>query len=397
MVEQMDTAIGRLLETIRECGLENETAVVFLSDNGPQYMGTERVSPEEYAMRYASGLRGHKGSLLENGIRVPMVARIPGIPPGKVFSRVASVHDLLPTFIELFGLRLPARALPMDGRSLLPQLQNNEQEGGDGRFFTASNIGWPPVKEGNSFNDWHKLQYSPVDDERPVFAEEMTALRSGDYKLIRSLELEPETGTGATPEALFNVRIDPSESENLSKNQPGRSEQLREEMQNLYESIREEPHAWHNPVFTIRSAPIPDAEEILAKRNTADFWNLDWSLGGGIVPLNSPVRRLGSAWNADHFLFHVNEPGDGGEYNISVEESGDYSVIFRGRDFGGEAVPVRLEVSGGGVLDAGIGANHVLLGKLKLPRGNALLRVTRRGAGGPDGTRWGDLFIFKQP
>lgn len=119
-IERVDWNLGRLMAYLRETGLENNTLLVFLTDNGSDVPGSETA--------YSAGMRGWKGSLYEGGHRVPCFVRAPhGVvgEPREVNAFTAHV-DLLPTFVDLCGLESPPRAhLPWDGRSLRPLLQGD--------------------------------------------------------------------------------------------------------------------------------------------------------------------------------------------------------------------------------------------------------------------------------
>jgi arylsulfatase A len=105
-VEEMDWSVGRILDTLRELELDENTLVVFSSDNGPAGGGS------------AGPLRGGKGSTWEGGVRVPTIAWWPGhIPPGSACDAVAGTIDLLPTFVKLAGGTLPAEPV-IDGRDM---------------------------------------------------------------------------------------------------------------------------------------------------------------------------------------------------------------------------------------------------------------------------------------
>ena len=116
LVEQMDTAIGRLLNAVDEEGLRERTVVFFMSDNG----GTSR--------HYNAGLRGRKASVYEGGVLSPFFARWPGkFPAGRKTAARGSHLDLLPTISELVGAELPADR-PLDGKSLAPLLTGGSDE-----------------------------------------------------------------------------------------------------------------------------------------------------------------------------------------------------------------------------------------------------------------------------
>lgn len=102
VVEEIDWSVGQILDTLKKNGLDNNTIVMFSSDNGPWYQG----SPGK--------LRGRKGMTWEGGVREPFIARFPGrIPKGLVQRGVAGTVDILPTLANLCGAKKPEK--PLDG------------------------------------------------------------------------------------------------------------------------------------------------------------------------------------------------------------------------------------------------------------------------------------------
>ena len=103
MVSHMDKGIGRLLELIKQLGLEENTIIFFISDNGAAY------GPLENAEFFTANgnLRGYKGSLYEGGIRVPMVVRWPGhIKAGLQSDQITYFPDIFPTLAELARIQI---------------------------------------------------------------------------------------------------------------------------------------------------------------------------------------------------------------------------------------------------------------------------------------------------
>jgi arylsulfatase len=112
--------VGRILDRIRTLGLDEDTLVLFASDNGPTY----DVGGYDKAFFGGTGpLRRHKGYLYEGGIRVPFIARRPGVvPAGGGNSAVVSFQDILPTLLDAAGAR---SSVPRgtDGMSILPLIE----------------------------------------------------------------------------------------------------------------------------------------------------------------------------------------------------------------------------------------------------------------------------------
>lgn len=112
--ENIDYNLGRILEQLQRLNLEEETLVVYLSDNGPN------------SWRWNGGMRGRKGSTDEGGVRSPLIMNWPGtLPTGRVIPHIAHAPDLLPTLAELAGLDLQPPK-PLDGTSLTPLLLESD-------------------------------------------------------------------------------------------------------------------------------------------------------------------------------------------------------------------------------------------------------------------------------
>jgi len=115
-VAEIDWSVGEILGALKRHGLEENTLVIFTSDNGP-------ASGEGSA----GGLRGRKGSTYEGGVREPFVAKWRGhIPAGTVSSGIAATIDLLPTFANLTGAPLPSK--PLDGGDIWPMFGGKRQQ-----------------------------------------------------------------------------------------------------------------------------------------------------------------------------------------------------------------------------------------------------------------------------
>jgi arylsulfatase A-like enzyme len=201
MVERLDSSVGRILDKIKELGIEKETVVIFTSDNG----GLPNVQDEKTGkpVTATSNLpwRGGKSQLYEGGIRVPLLIRWPGVTkPDTVCGTPVSSMDLFPTFLEMAGLP-PLPDQHLDGLSLAPLF-----EGGG-------------LKRNNLF--WHFPHYHTLPPHG--------AVRSGHWKLV----LNYETDTAE----LFDLEADPGEKKNLARNQPGVVKTLRDHLARHLEAV----------------------------------------------------------------------------------------------------------------------------------------------------------------
>ncbi|WP_372652172.1 sulfatase [Draconibacterium sp.] len=116
VIEELDWSMGQILQTLQELELDENTLVVFTSDNGPWNLKNGHGGS-------AFPLRGFKFDTYEGGMREPMIAQWKGkIPPGTVCCEVASTIDLLPTIAHITGAKLPERTI--DGKNIYPLLTN---------------------------------------------------------------------------------------------------------------------------------------------------------------------------------------------------------------------------------------------------------------------------------
>ncbi len=110
MCENIDWNVGRLLEMLKKEGLEENTIVIYFSDNGPN------------SWRWNGGMRGRKGSTDEGGVRSPLLVRWPGhIQPGTRIEKITGAIDLLPTLADLTGIPIVGDK-PLDGINIAPLL-----------------------------------------------------------------------------------------------------------------------------------------------------------------------------------------------------------------------------------------------------------------------------------
>ena len=192
VIQCIDWSAGRVLDTLAELGLEENTIVIFTSDNGPWLNLPERMlagGVEPWHVGSPGHLAGAKGSTLEGGPRVPCIVRWPGqIPGGRVSGEMAATLDLYTTLVKAAGGTLPDYAL--DGHDLMPFLRGEVDKSPRVDFF------------------YHKGSRPPE------------AVRVGPWKL-REVD-------GTT---LYNLDLDPSERFNRADEFPEKVAELRKRME----------------------------------------------------------------------------------------------------------------------------------------------------------------------
>jgi arylsulfatase A-like enzyme len=173
-VEETDASVGRLLDAIREAGIASRTLVIFTSDNG----GTSRGLNTPF--------RGHKGSTLEGGMRVPTIAWWPGrVPAGAKTDVIAGMLDVLPTLARLSGADLP-KDRKIDGVDLVPVLEGREGARGRDSFYYYRGLVLEAVRSG----PW-KLHLAKGElyrlDEDPGEAKDVAAGNPKEVERLRAL------------------------------------------------------------------------------------------------------------------------------------------------------------------------------------------------------------------
>ena len=180
MVESVDDAVGRVMKTLDELKIADQTVFIFTSDNGG-LLGPTSNKP----------LRSGKGYAYEGGIRVPFIVRWPGVTkPGSESNVPVTSVDIFPTIVKAAGQALP-KGREIDGKDLKPVLA-----GTGGLDRTAIY--------------WHFPHYR----HRPG---PYSIIRDGDWKLIKWYE---------GPVSLFNLKDDLGESDDLAEKMPDRVKQL---------------------------------------------------------------------------------------------------------------------------------------------------------------------------
>lgn len=209
MISRMDRDIGTIKKKLEELGIDQNTLILFSSDNGPHKEGGN----DPGFFNSSGGLRGHKRDLYEGGIRVPMIACWPGtIKPGRTSSHVSGFWDFLPTACDAAGIAAPKN---IDGISFLPELLGKKQTEHKAMY-------WEFISQGGK-----------------------QALRKGKWKLVKLDVLDPDK----TRVELYDLEKDRSEQNDVSEMYP----EVLAEMKKLLETERTESE--HSPLY-VSNLPI---------------------------------------------------------------------------------------------------------------------------------------------
>ncbi len=210
MVSHLDRGVGQIIDLVHELGLDDNTLILFTSDNGPTF---DRLGGADSDFFHSSaGLRGRKGEVYEGGLRVPLVARWPGvIKPGAETAVAAAMWDLLPTLGEAAGADAPE---PIDGISLMSVLREPATE------LAREHLYW---------------EFAAKDGQQ--------AVRWREWKGVRT-----NLANGPQRWQLYDLSVDESESQDVADEHPKIVERI--------EQIAAAEHA-PSPVFPLPGVDSP--------------------------------------------------------------------------------------------------------------------------------------------
>ncbi len=205
MIDSVDEGVGRVLETLQRLQLDQNTVVIYTSDNGGLSVQESAHFPNTPATCNAP-LRAGKGYLYEGGIRVPWIVKWPGhVQPGSLCHTPVISNDFLPTFAEIAGVKNVETNGPLDGMSIVPLLRQSGTLQREALY-------------------WHYPHFSNQRD-RPG-----GVVRVGDFKLIERYE----EGTLE----LYNLADDLSERHNLAVEIPEKARELRERLHHWLKEVQ---------------------------------------------------------------------------------------------------------------------------------------------------------------
>jgi arylsulfatase A-like enzyme len=208
VIEHIDAEVGRLVQTVRDLGLADNTYIIYTSDNGPWLQfGSHGGS--------ALPLRSGKGTTFEGGQRVPCVMWAPGrIPAGTSTNAFTSTLDLLPTIAALTKSQLPTNKI--DGKDITSTLTSDRSPRKDMLFYSARG--------------------------------QLQGIREGDWKFLEITQTNRKNKSSKTTSYLFNLADDIGEQNNLLDQYPERVARMKIQMQRLDSEISENARSvWRKP------------------------------------------------------------------------------------------------------------------------------------------------------
>lgn len=253
MVEGVDKSLGDVMDFLEEKGLDKNTIIIFMTDNGGN---AENTAKGGVRFMHNLPLRNGKGSCYEGGIRVPLAFKWSGkIAPSTRVNTPVVCEDMFPTILEMAGVKNYQTVQKVDGESLVPLITK-------GSKIAAKAVAKGEVtsqKEANALVIEQEI--SGIDPERPLVfhyphkwkgydledIDFLSAVRKGDWKLIYRLR------TGKME--LYNLRTDIGEQCDVAAQNP-------EKVKELAKALSDKLRGWDAPMPTVRKSgkavPMPD-------------------------------------------------------------------------------------------------------------------------------------------
>ncbi len=226
MVSNIDDNIGKLLKKIADLGIEENTIIIFMTDNGPQQL------------RYTAGMRDKKGSVYNGGTRVPFFLKYPALTKeSKVIETMSAHFDVLPTLSELCHVDLPKNR-KIDGKSLVPLIKGKKVDWSDRSLFSYWTRKYPEL-------------YNSM------------AIQKAEYKLVG------QTNYNASIEdfELYHLKNDPEELHNIVKENKAIALKLKTELDLIYQDLIRSKNLITPPKIIVGSKK---ENPLILNRNDAD-------------------------------------------------------------------------------------------------------------------------------
>lgn len=227
-VDNMDKAVGKLMSSLKSLNVDENTLVIFSSDNGPETLN--RYSKAKYSYGSAKPFRGMKLWTTEAGFRVSGIVRWPNGISAKSHQsdQVVSALDFLPTFCKLAKVETP-KDLVLDGTDMTP-------------LFKAQEIDRPKPLLWAFYNALNGLQLAMRDGDWKVLAKlnhkKLSNLYTGNEASLKAAEI--------TNIEIYKITQDITESKNLASQYPEKLQELKKKLITEYKELLDGSHVWKN-------------------------------------------------------------------------------------------------------------------------------------------------------
>ena len=268
MIEAMDTGIGKVLEQLEREGLDENTIVMFTSDNGPAFFNPPfmlEAGENPFNERFNVGLRGSKGWVYDGGIRIPMVLRWPaGLASNQFNYNLIHFTDWLPTLASMCEIDLITNLI-LDGFDVSAQLKG-EDPAEEPRRFWQWNFYYPSIATNAAVREGNWKLVRPMISGTRFYANEELYVSKEDVAMASAfIEADIKHKENPTsvkdllpvprmkifpPEEpeLFDLSSDPGEQNNLASEHPSRVRKMLRELETWFEKVEADRHSINDPL-----------------------------------------------------------------------------------------------------------------------------------------------------
>ncbi len=238
MIENIDENVGKIIAKLKALDLEEDTLILFISDNGPKFSKGKK--------RFNGNLRGVKGETYQGGVRVPCFLKLPGrLNAGQDVPDIAAHIDIAPTVLAACGVAVP-QGLHLDGANLWPRLLGEASKNQNRTLFLQWHRGEKPQRYLNC------------------------AVRTQRFKLVMNADrMTPKDSGQDNRFELFDLDSDPAEKKNLAKKHP-----------DLLKRLKTEYDAWFDDVCVKGLPEQPFIHIGTPHENPTMLTSQDWRVAG---------------------------------------------------------------------------------------------------------------------
>jgi len=309
MIHYLDSQVGRLMKYLEEHNQLENTVVIFLSDNGPQFL-YGFLDEQEEKLRNQTKHKGHKGNIWEMGVKSPLFISTPWLKPQKN-NNLTGVQDLYPTLVDFAGGKFPNSQLPIDGISLIPLLNNDKNTLFEERILVNyASRGWAPTKTIPYTPVGIKDEYAPVDKAQISVDNQIISIYHKEYKLMINAQKRDDQVSVIPNRLLFNYREDLSEKSNLIGKEPEIFNNMNIFAKNWIEEIKKNRNAFQMPVFKIQH-DLPE----------------------NLLRANAPLKKSPLLVNTVFDIRNWGRVGDFAVYHVEADKDATYDVYINVKNF----------------------------------------------------------------
>ena len=323
-MEHLDEGIGTLLNSLKNLGLDENTVVIYMSDNGPTH--GKNKDEDDWELRNPQNFRGEKGDIWDLGIRSPLFIRYPAKYKPAVVEQNVCIEDIYPTLLDMANIKTPENKI-LNGKSIVPLLADPSVNWKD-RYIVREHFDphWTGKEEQHDLlTDFSAIKYE----------DQSLSIRNQRFKLCKigrafdhsDRNYEKHEGYKRGSEyQLYDITKDPEESVNVINKYPAIAEKMKKAMKDWYAPVMANPENYFTKPFLPigypgdKEAQISFSCCVSAKGSVkrGPFNSLpQWTKKGDSVTIQADVVQTGTY----KVLIHCISLEQGAEFDLAVGDT----------------------------------------------------------------------------